>query len=371
MAATNEKGRILEDIVTKVHTVNGLKATPRQKFPALLDPAREREIDVLIEGSVGPYPFRIPVECKNWGEPVGIGEIDAYEGKLNDIGMSVRGAIYVSAGGYESGAVSKAKGVGMVLLGIDGLTADRLSQEAFTAVTGTMFVIPMISAVSFVSPHSTARPLLLDIQGTLGGTILDLVWKAWIEHESLRLEEVEGAEAVPLGWGALEDGCFAQLDKVDYRLKKEGHLLTRRGSARKAMLTSADGQPVLGHVEAEFDSPFGKFELQRVATEEELATELGREKPLLTSLTRVKTPRVMYDGPLGRYPWLPDDALLQQLSEIYALDPEGYAAGTASRRIDTGTDIGLLFEHPSITYVQGLRERLGATWDPNIWTVLD
>ncbi len=372
MAESNDKGTLLEDIVTKIHAMNGLRATPRVKLPSRLDPSRDREIDVLLETQVGPYPFQIPVECKNWGDPVGIEDIDAYQGKLNELGLNLRGAIYVSAGGYRSGAVSKADSLGIVLLDIEGLTEDRLAQDVFVAVTGTLFVFPSVSELKFQSAHASAQPSFFSPDGQFGGTMMDLVWKAWIEHPSLLLGEIVGAEHVPSGWGSYVDGDFASVDVVEYRLLKEGHLLARKGTARKALLSGhADGTPRLAHFESEYESPFGHFELQRVLSEQELKEELNIDGPLISSLWRVKVPRVMYDGPFGRFPWLPDDDLFHQLFAIHKNDPEGFASSESPHRLAFGTDIGELFEAPSASYVDCLRSRMGSLWNPNLWSVFD
>lgn len=199
--------------------------------------------------------------------------------------------------------------------------------------------------------------------------MMDLVWKAWIEHRSLLLGEFVGTEPVPSGWGSLIDGEFAPIDKVDYRLLKEGHLLVRKGTARKALLRGhADGAPLLAHFESEYESPFGHFELQRVLSEQELSEELNRDRPLLSSIWRVKVPRVMYDGPFGRFPWLPDDALFHQMIAIHRNDPEGFASGESPYRLQFGTDITELFEAPSSSYVAYLRSRMGSSWNPNLWS---
>ena len=289
MAESQDKGSLLEDIVTRVHVVNGLTARPRVMFPSLRDPGREREIDVLIEASIGPYPIRIPVECKNWGTKVGIDLIDAFQGKLADIGLNVGGAIYVSANGYESGAVDRAKEVGIVLLDVDGLTSDRLSQQLFSAATGTLFVFPSVAQMSFESTHKTGQAGLFSPTGDYGGTLLDFIWKAWIELDSLELVEFQGSEPVPSGWGSYVEGDFASIQKIDFTIRKEGHLLLRKGTATKVVLSKhGEDDAILGHIASSYESPFGKFDLVRVTTEDELKEELGRDNPLVTSLFRVK-----------------------------------------------------------------------------------
>lgn len=62
--ASAAKGRLVEEIVEKMHADSNVKVERR----AFLDPvggSRKREIDVVLTSNVGGYPVRLAIECKN------------------------------------------------------------------------------------------------------------------------------------------------------------------------------------------------------------------------------------------------------------------------------------------------------------------
>lgn len=69
---------------------------------------REREIDVLIEGTLAGSPISISVECKSYNRTVGIGMIDEFVGKLLD--LEVEKGVFYSFGRLSAGAHARAKG---------------------------------------------------------------------------------------------------------------------------------------------------------------------------------------------------------------------------------------------------------------------
>lgn len=68
----------------------------------------ERQIDVLVEGSVTASRITIVVECKHYAKPLGIGKIDEFAGKLADLKVD-RGILYALSG-VTSGAEARARG---------------------------------------------------------------------------------------------------------------------------------------------------------------------------------------------------------------------------------------------------------------------
>lgn len=57
----------------------------------------QRQIDVLVRGSMGGQAFRIAVECKWYAKPLGIRAVDEFAGKLLDAGVD-RGVLYALNG---------------------------------------------------------------------------------------------------------------------------------------------------------------------------------------------------------------------------------------------------------------------------------
>ncbi|MFO0931216.1 MAG: restriction endonuclease [Planctomycetota bacterium] len=71
-----------------------------------------REVDVWIETQVaGHLPLTIHGSCKDYGRPLDLGEIDAFQGELDSTGANV-GVIY-SSRGFSRRAVEKAESIGV------------------------------------------------------------------------------------------------------------------------------------------------------------------------------------------------------------------------------------------------------------------
>lgn len=83
-------------------------------------PDGSREMDVLVEGTVNGTPRRLMVECKDFNPkstgPVGIEYVDALDSKRRD--LAVDSAVICSNAGFTTGAINKAKRVGIGLISV-------------------------------------------------------------------------------------------------------------------------------------------------------------------------------------------------------------------------------------------------------------
>lgn len=67
-----------------------------------------RQVDVLLKGTIAGMDISVVVECKrNESRPLHIGVVDAFAGKLQDIGAE-KGVLW-AFGGFDSGAVARAE----------------------------------------------------------------------------------------------------------------------------------------------------------------------------------------------------------------------------------------------------------------------
>ncbi len=69
---------------------------------------QQRQVDVLVKGSVAGSVITVAIECKRYAEKLGIGKIDEFAGKLMDLGVQ-HGLLY-SLNGVTSGAAARAGG---------------------------------------------------------------------------------------------------------------------------------------------------------------------------------------------------------------------------------------------------------------------
>lgn len=89
-ATTSEQGRALEDLICYIfEQVPGISITKRNEMNAF----RTEEIDVALWNDGHPeglffLPNIILVECKNWSQAVGSGEVNWFDSKLRNRGLN-------------------------------------------------------------------------------------------------------------------------------------------------------------------------------------------------------------------------------------------------------------------------------------------
>jgi hypothetical protein len=73
----------------------------------------ERQIDILVEQTVGQFPIRIVVDCKDYNHPLDVKDIETFMGLVEDVSAN-KGAI-IAASGFTSTAKKRAKDAGIDL----------------------------------------------------------------------------------------------------------------------------------------------------------------------------------------------------------------------------------------------------------------
>lgn len=66
----------------------------------------DRQVDVLLSGSVGQFPIQIAIDCKDYAIPIDVTHVDAFVGLIQDTG--VHKGVMVAAKGFTRAAKSKA-----------------------------------------------------------------------------------------------------------------------------------------------------------------------------------------------------------------------------------------------------------------------
>jgi predicted helicase len=88
---------------------------------------QEREIDILIISKINGFEVCIAIECKDYNSKVSVDKIDSFQGKCSRL-PQIHRKIFVSANGYQKGAVLAANDFGIELLTGQSLTAAYISQ---------------------------------------------------------------------------------------------------------------------------------------------------------------------------------------------------------------------------------------------------
>jgi hypothetical protein len=100
--------------------------------------------------------------------------------------IATQQGIFVSIHGFTTGALERAKEVGIVPLLLTGLTQDRLAVEIGKAIQSAIYLLLDITKLE-ITNHIDKVNLgallwfLYDQSGKVKSSLPDLVWKKWIE----------------------------------------------------------------------------------------------------------------------------------------------------------------------------------------------
>lgn len=298
------KGKLVEMIVAIMHDKPNIRVERNVRVPALRDPNRKREIDVLLTGSFSGYPVRLAIECKNYSSIIDVPKIDSYVGKLQDIGIATECGIYVSANGFSEGAVERAKEVGITLLILTGLTPDRLASKVFGAIQSVVYLlleVADISILNYVDACSNSALLMnvFDNQKRFRATIPDLIWREWIEDRlPNKIGEYKIDVPLPRGSYHLINGMLEPIEAVTARIEIVGLSISLPGRASQHVLINA-GDKTLNKfkLQASFDTPQDPLPITRVYSEEALREHIEQQtEKVKLAVGRYQLPRIYYNS---------------------------------------------------------------------------
>ncbi len=344
------KGDILEEIVASMHGFPGAKVERNVFLPALHAPERQREIDVLISGTVGGYPVKVGIECKNVRSPVGPKLIGEFADKLDDVGLPIRQGVFITASRFTSGALSRAKDLGIQTLEYRNV-ADKLPAAISNAVQSVIFLMLTISQIRITNnkggPAQWGEILFFRGEdGTLKGSVPDLVWRQW---RLGRLEESLGDHTVdldlPSGWLQIVDGERADVEKMEVGYSISAHVVDFPGRlAHHQLLDSRSGTVSKFQVDATFDPKAVRYPVSAYANEGDLESALkARKASVKLQVGRVRLPRVRW----GSMYWPPSQQAMQKLMALFILSRQkGEEFNLADIRIEDieGEDLTTLWD---------------------------
>lgn len=279
-----------------------------------------REIDVLISGQLVGYQVQLAVECKNYGRPIGKGDIDAFVGKLNDLGFPTHYGIYVCVSRYTSGALKRAKNAGIRILKLEGLTKDRLTEAIYDALQSVVYLLPIMTSLSFFNDAPEMTPQEMAEFFNESGErliIFDLLWRHWSDGKYPKEIGVHSFEVnVPKGYTQHCKGKRLDLVRVELTIQVVAVVVQIPGKVKDIQLTNCDVKSVEKrtiHVsfESEDDSSFatGIFE-----SEEDLNAFLdSRSERYRLVLGRLLLPRILTPG---RVLWPPSQKYMDNINHL-------------------------------------------------------
>ena len=164
--SNQEKGNLVEDIVTAMYDMPGFRAEPRVRLEPRGGAAKKsewREIDVLITMDLpaAPVPVQFAVECKNEKGPVPPEYIGAFADRLHDVGIAPSLGLFVSTSRYSSGALRRAQQLGIRTLLLTTDVTDQLPEAIRSMVHPIVFLTPCIGKIHMRSGIGidTSEPL--------------------------------------------------------------------------------------------------------------------------------------------------------------------------------------------------------------------
>lgn len=299
---TSIKGKLVEMIVASMHDDPNAKVERNVRLPALRNPNRKREIDVLVSGWFSGYPIRIAIECKNYKSIIDVAYIDAYVGKLQDIGIPTQHGIYVSAVGFTDGALERAMEVGIAPLVLTGLTPDRLSAKIDEAIQSVIYLLPEITNLSVTckvprTENSFQMWFLYDDSEKIRAALPDLLWKKWLDGGlPSELSEYEVEIEIPTGWKLYVDGNFEPITSAVAKIKITGLVITVQGKATQhALVNPTDHAISRFKTDVSFDTTTKVYPATSFSNEEDLRDFIAnRPEAVKLALGRIKLPRVRF-----------------------------------------------------------------------------
>lgn len=244
VSSNKQKGNLVEKIAAMLHESAEVRVERNVFLPPLNgDPERKREIDVLLTSHVAGYPVRIAIECKNEGSAIGVEFIDAFVGKLDDVGIPHQHGIFIAATGYTSGALDRAKAKGIRTLILTGLTEDRLNEVISQAYQYMIYLLPVVKCLRITNscPESSFEMLaFFNNEGELCGMVPDLIWFKWQEGQiALTLGEQDIELQIPAGWKQSIKEDPDMPTKLRATVEVVGIVLKLTGKARQHSLIDA------------------------------------------------------------------------------------------------------------------------------------
>src|ERR1044072_8995312 len=298
----NQKGQLLEEIAGALYRSPRLTVERNAALPPVRGTAkRTRDIDLLLTSRVVTTPARRAVECKNLGEEVDVDKIDAFIGKLLDVGIPHQDGVYISPHGYTSDAIDRAVPVGIKLLTLTGLTEDRLAALKSQAFQFCIFYMPRVTKVTVTNQVATITNggelmVFFDDAGKFCGTVADLIWNRWQEGEPGMIAGEHTLDiSVPPTWHQVINGKREPVLGIKAEVQLWALVLQFMGeSTDHSLINVPDAKLEMWQVNASFHvdrSPGTVHQLKAIATEAELEALINARGKVRLS-TRSALPRI-------------------------------------------------------------------------------
>lgn len=185
------KWKKFEELVAKIQTdLAGDAVVTHNEMITGKRTGVSRQVDVSIRKNVGQFELLIVIDCKDYGRPLDVKDVEEFMGLAQDVGAHKAGM--VAAKGFSDTAKKRAQDAGIELYRVvdtdDHDWKSIIEVPAvieFTGVTKFSLSFSAVGDEPFVPPDATdLRGLILfDEQERARGTVRDLIGQMWNARE--------------------------------------------------------------------------------------------------------------------------------------------------------------------------------------------
>lgn len=312
-----QKGRLLEAVVAALYTSPEVTVRRNVLYPVSDGRSKAPEIDVLISGNVAGYLVQFAIECKNYTKkPIGPDLINAFLGKLDDVGIPTQQGIFITTTRFTDGAIKRAAKTGLKLLVLNGLSDDRLSPLLIDAIRSIAFLVPEIREIrtqDYTGKLQAFETLLFyNDEGVAKSSVVDIVYELWqqgsIEHtvgmHEIKIGVPEGLR--PAGSISTEDLTTTVIVRV------YASVVNIMGKASHYKLIDPETHRVQKeYIEANFPVTAERYPLNVFYSESELQGFWNaRKTDFNITQEKIKIPRVKF----GFIFWPPSERVQQKFN---------------------------------------------------------
>jgi hypothetical protein len=324
-----EKWRLVEQIVAAVFEAADVQVQRNVRLRSIRRRGGRggtREIDVLIMGRLAGQKIHIPVECKHQNRKTDSSAIDAFIGKLLDVGLPTQPSIFVSTAGFTKPATERAQEVGMRPLILNGTDFTKTREKVLDAIQSHIFIACSLKQLKFqmleaAEPGTFRHIQFYDKAGSYRGSIADFLWEAWIRGvPPLVCGRYRYDLEIPEEWKFLADGKKNSIHNIKAEFQVVALTFQFRGETKTYNLIDAlTKSPERQTVQVRF-SPDSVGKTPKVfETEEALNEFLLAPAHANVTIGRIRLPKlVMNQGLL----WPMPSAVIEQFYLLHCEQPE-------------------------------------------------
>ena len=295
-----------------LHKTPGLEVEQNYSYPVEEveeGEAETRDIDVLVSAKRAEVNIEFAIECKNLGSKVGVELIDAFVGKLDDIGMPASQGIFVAVNGYTRPALRRAAKAGIRPLLLRGLTEDRLESAYEKAFRYVIYLMPELGLIASFDNSTDSRSVVEMLSYGLGhqaGTrelIVNKVWEKWFNGD---IPRAIGCHAFRLRMYAAEPEVEGEVKDFFPQVNVLGVVVETRGKVSRHDLDDAPtGATVRSRVEMGF-ADNGRSNLRFFGTTKALEGFLDSRQASRITIGVIPMPRLQFQSffwPISNKAW--------------------------------------------------------------------